>query len=156
MGATTGAVASMMAPSCGSPAVGLERRSTGGRRLGPVVAVLGRVCERLTDALDKLRSHDAERACENLLETNRRARPIDCGGVPEVARGGRLMDRLDEEKLEMLRAWGEGLVNGTAARLWSTHRRARRTRFCSSACHSSSPRSPAPGSAINGSNSRPT
>ena len=36
----------MMAPPAAAPAVELEGRLTGGRRLGPVVAVLGRACEK--------------------------------------------------------------------------------------------------------------
>jgi hypothetical protein len=47
-GAAMGAMTSMMAPDHPqlSPAVGLEGRMTGGRRVGPVVAVLGRGCKR--------------------------------------------------------------------------------------------------------------
>ena len=47
LGSAMGAMIVMMAPppQLRLPRFGLEGRLTGGRRLGPVVAVLGRVCE---------------------------------------------------------------------------------------------------------------
>src|SRR4029453_4588198 len=55
--------------------------------------------------------HKANEHVRTSSRKHRRTRPIDCGGVPESAARRRLMDRLDEEKLEMLRIWGEGLLN---------------------------------------------
>jgi hypothetical protein len=49
--------------------------------------------------------------CENLLADTGRASNLTAAAFQKWRRGGPPMDRLDEEKLEMLRTWGEGLLN---------------------------------------------